>query len=144
MFRCLNLFLRPACGAKYCVIFMLSFSCFCTIFRARFPMKIYAQKDLLSKWQDIFDVVLIMHQPKIFSRFASWWLITMNFSLFWRKSFIRKKWDVISHTAGIYFCRKQKLEFILTFRNAGNAVVIVVNVNSYWHCPYRDALLFNF
>ena len=47
------------------------FDCYCTIFRAKVPMKINAPDDFLSKRQDIFDPALIMHLPKNFIRFSS-------------------------------------------------------------------------
>ena len=48
------------CDVTCCVIFIMSFTCYCTISRAKVPMKLNAPDDLLSKGQNIFDIVLIM------------------------------------------------------------------------------------
>ena len=61
-------------------------------FRAKIPMELNAPDDLLSKWQNIFDLVLVMYQPRIFFSLESplfCWLILMKTQtfLFCRRSF---------------------------------------------------------
>ena len=135
------------CDVTCCAIFIMRLWLLVHKARANVPVKLNAPDDLLSKWQNIFDPVLIINYSNDFLKLSLspfCWLIMMitENPYFAEKLFISRRRDTIRRTAGICVCRKQKLDFLL-LETPETYKVIGVNVSWYWRYPYRDELPFN-